>query len=133
MDKKYKNKFTKRIKELRKNQGLTQKELAIKTEMSHATISNYERGFKNPNADNLIKLANFFNTSSDYLLGLTDRKENPKHLLDEIKANSFNYKLYDFMIKNDKVKQILYYLMDTNKNRRNKYIKIILELLSIDH
>ncbi|KZN99393.1 helix-turn-helix domain-containing protein [Pseudobacillus badius] len=64
-----------RIRELRKKSGLTQKELADKVNVSPQVISNWERRYTNPDYDDVKKLAEIFDCSSDYLLG---RSDNPK-------------------------------------------------------
>ena len=51
----------------------------MKTGIEQTTISKYERGERIPTTDNLIILADFFNTSMDYLMGRTDvQKPYPK-------------------------------------------------------
>lgn len=63
----------KRIKKLREMKGLTQDELAEILNMNRANISNYERGIlTNIPSKPLSKMADFFNVSTDYLLGRTD-------------------------------------------------------------
>jgi transcriptional regulator with XRE-family HTH domain len=58
-----------RVNELRKNKGLTQKQLADHLEIDQTAISNWERGKGLPDLANLLKLANYFETSLDYLMG----------------------------------------------------------------
>lgn len=65
------------LKEIRERKNLTQVRLSIDMEVSQELISQYERGISFPTISNLIKLANFFNCSTDYLLGLTS---NPKKI-----------------------------------------------------
>lgn len=64
----------KRLVKLRKNQGLTQDELAKKVGSSKRNISNYEVGRSYPNVDLLMKLATYFNVSIDYLVGYSDER-----------------------------------------------------------
>jgi transcriptional regulator with XRE-family HTH domain len=66
------NKFAERLKELRIENGLSQDELAIKTQISQSSISLYELGKRTPTIDIAIILCNFFKVSADYLIGLTD-------------------------------------------------------------
>lgn len=67
-------KFKDRINELTETRGMSQKELSLITGISEPTVSNYVRGTRTPNCDNLIKLAKALGTSTDYLLGCeTDR------------------------------------------------------------
>ena len=61
-----------RIKELRKEFGLSQVELAMRMEVTKQTISNWENGNIQPSIDMLVGLANVFNVTTDYLLGLDD-------------------------------------------------------------
>ena len=61
-----------RIKELRKEFGLSQVELAIRMEVTKQTISNWENENIQPSVDMLVGLANVFNVTTDYLLGLDD-------------------------------------------------------------
>ena len=61
-----------RIKELRKEFGLSQVELAIRMEVTKQTISNWENENIQPSIDMLVGLANVFNVTTDYLLGLDD-------------------------------------------------------------
>ena len=64
-----------RLKELRKNKGISQLRLATELNTTQNTISRYETGEREPGIDELIKIADFFNVSVDYLIG---RTENPK-------------------------------------------------------
>lgn len=66
------NPVKRRIKILRLRNKMTQEELAKKLGSYTATvISSWERGFRYPSSINIIKLCNIFNTSADYILGLT--------------------------------------------------------------
>lgn len=60
------------LKEIRENRNLTQVRVSIDIEVSQELISQYEIGKAKPNIENLIKLAEYFNCSTDYLLGLTN-------------------------------------------------------------
>lgn len=63
-----------RIKDLREDRDLIQKDIANILGMSQRGYSHYENGKNIPN-ELLIKLALFYNTSIDYILGLTNIKE----------------------------------------------------------
>lgn len=62
------------IRGLREEKGLKQRELAEILNCSQRVYSNYERGDLDIPTDILIRLAKYYNTSVDYLLGLTDQK-----------------------------------------------------------
>ena len=59
-----------RLKELRKDRGLSQKQLAEILGISENSISLYERNINTPDDDMKVKIANYFNVSMDYLLGV---------------------------------------------------------------
>ena len=62
----------KRIRDLREDKDLTQKALASMLNCSQQVYSNYELGQRDIPTDILIKLATFYNVSTDYILGLCD-------------------------------------------------------------
>lgn len=63
--------FGELLANLRKERSLLQKEIAIYLNMTVATISNYENGVHTPDLNTLIKLADFYDVSTDYLLQRT--------------------------------------------------------------
>lgn len=63
-----------RIRELREDRDLYQKDLAAYLQCTQVCYSSYELGKRDIPTDVLIKLALFHDTSIDYLLGLTDTK-----------------------------------------------------------
>lgn len=67
-------KFCERLTQLRKEKGFNQQYVASYMGVSQVSISNWERGFKEPNFQALIDLTNLFDVSSDYLLGISDNR-----------------------------------------------------------
>ena len=65
-----------RIKDLREDSDLTQKEIADFLHIKQNTYSQYENGHRQLPIDFLIALAKYYKTSNDYILGLTN-KRNP--------------------------------------------------------
>ena len=61
-----------KLKELRKENGKTQEEIAKKISVSRQVYANYENEINEPPLNSLINLAKLFNVSTDYLLGLED-------------------------------------------------------------
>ena len=61
-----------RLKELREECGLTQKQLAEKLQINSVTYLHYEKEQREPPLSLLADFAKFFDVSVDYLLGLTD-------------------------------------------------------------
>jgi len=61
-----------KIRDIREDKDLTQKQISQLLNCTQQTYSRYETGEITIDIFNLIKLAEFYNTSTDYLLGLTD-------------------------------------------------------------
>ncbi len=61
-----------RIRDLREDRDLRQIDVALATEIDQKTLSNYETGKTNPDSTALIRLADFFHVSIDYLVGRID-------------------------------------------------------------
>lgn len=61
-----------RLKQLRKSKGISQLKLAMDLSMNQNTISRYETGEREADYKTLIKIADYFNVSIDYLLERTD-------------------------------------------------------------
>ena len=73
--------MTNRVKQLRMERGLTLRELSNQTGIDHSHISKIERGDVGI-SENTIKLfADFFEVTSDYLLGFSDERKNVNELL----------------------------------------------------
>jgi transcriptional regulator with XRE-family HTH domain len=72
--------FSERLKQLREERGLLQRELAETLKLSRVTVTNYEKGKRFPEADLLVNLADYFNVSVDYLIGRSERGETSKRI-----------------------------------------------------
>ncbi|MEV2910280.1 helix-turn-helix transcriptional regulator [Paenibacillus larvae] len=75
MEIKYKEIFKTRLREMRLKYGYSQEEFATKVGLKRTNIANYESGRNIPPSQVLGKIAEGFNTSTDYLLGKTDNPE----------------------------------------------------------
>jgi len=67
--------FYKRIKDLREDNDKTQKEIAEFLGMKQPQYCRYENGLRDIPSDVLIKLADFYGVSTDYILGRTDNQK----------------------------------------------------------
>jgi transcriptional regulator with XRE-family HTH domain len=67
-----------KLKELREQRRLNQEGLAMKLSVSQSTISAYEVGERTPDLETLISIANFFDVSIDYLVGLSETRKHVK-------------------------------------------------------
>ncbi|MEE0109628.1 MAG: helix-turn-helix transcriptional regulator [Oscillospiraceae bacterium] len=75
--------FGTRLKNLRKQAGLTQQQLATQLGITKSVVSFYELQERSPSPDVLVKLAVIFHVSADYLLGLDTRETIDVSDLDE--------------------------------------------------
>lgn len=89
-----------RIKDLRIEHKLTLEQLAEQTGLSKSALGNYENDeFKDISHYALIKLANFYNVSVDYLLGRIETKNHPNTAIDELHLNDIMIEL----LKNNRI------------------------------
>lgn len=64
-----KSEFSRVLSSLRKEANLSQKEVSVKLEISQALLSHYEKGMREPGLAFVVRAANFYGVSCDYLLG----------------------------------------------------------------
>lgn len=88
--------FGRRLKELRTEKRESQKNVARKIGISVNAISQYESNARFPNEEILKRLCEYYNISSDYLLGLTDVKHSPL-TKEEAKQKMMTPKQMDFI------------------------------------
>lgn len=72
-----------RIKNLRVSANMTQADLAKKLNITRSSVNAWEMGISTPSSTYLIKLAQLFHVSTDYLLGLSDNVSLDVSLLNE--------------------------------------------------
>ena len=79
-----------RLREIRKLSGLTMKELGIRIGVSESAISQYETGKRQPDYETLLKIADYFGVSVDYLLGKDEKSEDSElqEYLEQLKNRS---------------------------------------------
>lgn len=106
--------FSERLKDLRKQAGLTQVNVAERLGVSQPAYASWERGIKKPTQDKLVKIAQILNVSVDYLVGNSEENSdeldniellfrmNSKGLTDEEKK-VFKKELIEFMEERKKV------------------------------
>ncbi len=70
--------YYKRLRDMREDADLTQRQLAERLGMSQPQYNRYEQGYRDLPTDILIRLAEMYNTSTDFLLGRTDDPSPPK-------------------------------------------------------
>ena len=72
--------FKERLKGLREDRDLTQLEVAQALNITRAALANYEQGTREPDIELLVKIANYFDITLDYLLCRTNLKLSFKKL-----------------------------------------------------
>lgn len=132
--------FTDKLKALRKEKKLTQKELAEQIGIKQNSYSDWETGKNEPNLENIVKLSKILDTSTDELLGrqvnFGDRILNKKNKYDlsvlkesntqnlyDLKM-TFAFELLDESINTDILKKIL-----VEKNKLDKEEELILDTI----
>lgn len=79
---KYNAPFPLALRHLMDERSINQETLAIETGKTRQTISQYVNGISEPGYDTLVKIANFFNVSTDYLLGISETKTQNQSIQD---------------------------------------------------
>ena len=100
--------FCKRLEGLRISYNLTQKQLADKLGVTKQTVSNWENDNILPSIETLMRICQFFNVSTDYVLGL----DNKKYI--EVSDLSLEVVSHIQQIIND-IKTIIEYYIQTKK------------------
>ena len=89
--------FGKKLKKLRTNAKLTQQELADRIGVSNTTISFCENTERYPSTDMVIRIANYFHVSTDYLLGIKNKKMLNVSELNEEEVKSLQNLIHIFL------------------------------------
>lgn len=111
-----------KLRELRKNCGLTMKELGAEIGVAESTISQYETGKRQPDYETLLKLGEFFGVSVDYLLTGDENKKAPtqegerKVSDDDIKFALWGTREIDDDVL-DRVRQFAKFAQENEKNK----------------
>lgn len=79
--------LSRRLKKLRKEKQISQKDLAKKLNLSPSTIAMYETEKRKPDSETLEKMSNYFDVSIDYLLGLTNERSSADKIKKAISAD----------------------------------------------
>lgn len=111
--------FAKRLIDLRENKNIFQKDLANILNVEQATVSQWENGKRIPDSETLIKIANYFNVTVDFLIG-NDKKGITTFKEQEMKEKEVLKKL---LVKNEYMKED----EDLSNEELNKIMKFIIQ------
>ena len=117
-----KEKIGNRIKYLREELGLTQKELASRLNLSSETaIANYESGYSIPKDDIKFKMCSLFNCSLDYLMCLSDERNSSSFNNDDlhIALSKEDKGVISDELK-DKITEYAKFVIEQEKNKKDK-------------
>lgn len=68
-------KLSERLKELRKEKGVRQEQVAVALDISMSSYCNYEQGKREPTASVIVRMADYYEVTADYLLGRSDERK----------------------------------------------------------
>ena len=94
--------FGENLKQLRKSRGLTQKDFGTMVGLSKAVVSKYETGMGYPSFDVLVRIAQYFGVTTDYLLGVVRGKIIDVSELSDSQIAAINQLISEFKIANEK-------------------------------
>ena len=94
--------FGENLKQLRKSRELTQSEFGAKVGLSKAVVSKYETGMGYPSFDVLVRIAQYFGVTTDYLLGVVRGKTVDVSDLTENQIATIHQIIAEFKTANDK-------------------------------
>lgn len=103
---------------LRKQKGLTQEELAQKLGLPRTTYAGYENESREPDFKTLVKLADYFNTSLDFIFGRTDNQRPISEL------SSKEYEVFLEMEKHPLFQEMFRDLATDPEQKVKKFIKL---------
>lgn len=84
-----------RLKEIRNECQCSQLKLSEQLGVSRSTVAMWENGSSQPDNDMLIRIADIFGVSTDYLLGKTETKKAPAQSVDAITFDDFAYAMHN--------------------------------------
>lgn len=118
-------KFNERLRNLREDKRLTQKDIANKFKLAESTISMYERGEREPSFDFIKQIASFFDVTTDYLLGRSD-------FIYEEKADYISEKnkqfIFDLNMSDEELME-KYKFVDEEKEYTDEEFKAMLQVI----
>jgi len=113
--------FPKVLKELRRQSGLTQADLANKMNISRSSVGMYEKGEREPDFETLEAIADFFNVDMNLLLGKADMHAGKKGYYIDDEAAIIAQEIYD--------NPNLRILFDTTRKVKPEDLKLISEMV----
>ncbi|MGN8646331.1 helix-turn-helix domain-containing protein [Gracilibacillus sp. HCP3S3_G5_1] len=98
--------FRERLRSLREEKELMQEDIASKLNISTSAYGYYEQGRNEPSLETVKKLAEIFDVTADYLLGLIDTKQHPIQLSEDLVLTKDDIKTIHLMKKANLLEQV---------------------------
>ena len=114
-----------RLKKLREEMKLTQIELGKAFNISHSTINRYENGLRQPDNETLINMSNYFNVSVDYLLGITNTRNDSERITEVLQNNPELQELWDKLKERPDLQLLFKQVKDVDSKGIQQIIRII--------
>ena len=118
IEEKYNAPFPTALRKLMEERGETQENIAKAAEKTRQTVSQYVNGISEPGYDTLVKIADYFNVSADYLLGRTEDPSRKPCAADELGLSV------------DAVCWMLALANSPDRDRYTRYLSVLLEMQS---
>lgn len=119
------NTFGDRVKKLRKENNITQRELALELDLkSDSTIANYEQG-RVPPHKTLEKLADYFGVTVDYLLGRSDARTTYEEIKEMVEDDPELLDAVNFLQEGGINERLFNIIKEADKNDREMIFRVI--------
>jgi len=117
--------FSERLKSLREEKGFTQQDIADILGVGRATIAGYETKGKQPDYEKLIKLAGFFGTSVDYLLGISNIRNTSDEITNAVEDDPELFEFWNELKEREDLQLLFKQTKDLSPNGIKQIIRII--------
>jgi transcriptional regulator with XRE-family HTH domain len=117
--------LSRRLKKLRKEKQISQKDLAKKLNLSPSTIAMYETEKRKPDSETLERMSNYFDVSIDYLLGLTDERSSADKIKKAISDDPELQDAWDQISKRENLQLLFKQTKDMDDSSIRQIIRVI--------
>ncbi|BAH07571.1 helix-turn-helix domain-containing protein [Clostridium kluyveri] len=114
-----------RLKKLRNEKNLLQKEIAKKLKITTSAYGFYEQGKRTPDTEILNKIAEFYNVSIDYLLGRTNIRDSADKITNSLNSNPELSEFWNSLRNREDLQLLFKQTKDLSPKNINQIIRII--------
>lgn len=113
-----------KVSQLRKSISLTQDELANRLSINRGTYANYERGHRQPDFETLQKIVDYFDVTSDYLLGRTDKPKLINYNFNTDKNTDMNQQEFEAWLNDTRFSKLYKESNESDEERRDMLLAL---------